>query len=54
MTAGAGQGLIYNVADDDKTQQVRTSVRENGSAQSSFQTFWQRLKMPFSCETVLL
>lgn len=40
-----GAGLIYSVADEDKTQQVRAGVRENGSAQSSFQTFWQRLKL---------
>lgn len=45
-------GLIYSAADEDKTQQVRTVVWENGSAQSSFQGFWQRLKMAFSWETV--
>lgn len=36
-------GLIYSSSsDEDKTQQVRTGVRGNGSAQSSFQTFWQQ------------
>lgn len=50
--SGCRAGLIYSAADEDKTQRVRTGVRENGNAQSSFQTFWRRLKKAFSCETV--
>lgn len=37
--SGCRAGLIYSAADEDKTQQVRTGVRENGNVQSSFQTF---------------